>query len=324
VVYAPYPVTHRGDAQPVPCLSQAIEAFTAAAANIDPYAAAKRPVQEAIDRARLRLRRRRQALEDSLNQAAEGDRWRQWGEWILAYAHTITPGQTELVADTGGDEPLAIPLDPDKSAAENSQSNFARYRKAQRAAKGGPARLDEVNLALRDLEQLETDLELATSRPEIDAVRGALVEAGYLKAKKRLAKTAPRKPLSLTSPDGFTILVGRNSRQNDQVTFRRAKGDDWWFHARGVPGAHVIVRAEGQTLPPDTIQQAAEAAAYFSRLRNEPDVPVDYTRRRHVRRIPGAQPGLVTYTGEQSIRVVPRDPGLEPPLGSQPSQDEDY
>jgi predicted ribosome quality control (RQC) complex YloA/Tae2 family protein len=102
--------------------------------------------------------------------------------------------------------------------------------------------------------------------------------------------------------------VGRNSRQNDEVTFRRAKGDDWWFHARGVPAAHVIVRSIGQSLPPDTIQRAAELAAHFSQLRNEAHVDVDYTLRRHVRRIPGAAPGLVTYSQEQTIRVTPREP----------------
>jgi predicted ribosome quality control (RQC) complex YloA/Tae2 family protein len=312
VVYAPYPLTHRGEPQPVLSISQAIELYTAAVASIDPYDAAKRPVRESIAAARARLEHRREALERSLEQAAEASRWRQWGEWILAYAHTITPGQTELLADTGGDEPLRIPLDPDRSAPDNAQAYFGRYRKAQRAAEGGPARLDDVKLALRDLEQLETDLELAGSRPEIDEVRAALVEAGHVRTKKgRMPGTARSKPLSLTSPDGFTILVGRNSRQNDVVTFRRAQGDDWWFHARGVPGAHVVVRSRGQSLPPDTIRRAAELAAYYSRFRDESDVLVDYTRRRHVRRIPGAAPGLVTYSQEKTIRTAPQGPDRE-------------
>jgi predicted ribosome quality control (RQC) complex YloA/Tae2 family protein len=261
---------------------------------------------------RARLEHRREVMEGALAQAAEADRWRQWGEWILAYAHAITPGQRELVADTGEGEPLTIPLDPDASPADNAQAYFARYRKAQRVVKGGPARLEKVNLALQDLEQLETDLDLAASRPEIDAVRTALAEAGYLKPKRsRQLKTAPSQPLSLTSPDGLCILVGRNSRQNDEVTFRRAQGDDWWFHARGVPGAHVIVRAEGQPLPPNTLRRAAELAAYFSRSRDEADVVVDYALRRNVRRIPGAAPGLVTYTHELTVRVTPRGPDDE-------------
>ncbi|MFC2036517.1 NFACT family protein [Chloroflexota bacterium] len=312
VVYAPYPITHRGEPKPMPSISQAIETCTAAMASLDPYAAAKCPVQTAIVAARARLERRRESLARSLDQAAQADQWRQWGEWILAYAHAIGPGQSELVADIGSDDPLCIPLDPVKSPSDNAQTYFARYRKAQRATAGIPARLTEAELALRDLEQLETDLELASSRPEIDQVREALVEGGHLKAKKgKVTKTGRSKPLALTSPDGHAILVGRNSRQNDEVTFRRANGDDWWFHARGVPGAHVIVRSAGKILPPATLQRAAELAAYFSRLRIESDVPVDYTRRRRVRRIPGAAPGLVTCTQEQTIRVVPRGPDGE-------------
>jgi predicted ribosome quality control (RQC) complex YloA/Tae2 family protein len=309
VAYAPYPVTHRGKPQPMTSMSRAIEVYTAAAASADPYAAAKRPVREAIARARARLEHRRAALERSLQEAAEADQWRQWGEWILAYAHTVTPGQTEVVAETGDGEPLHIPLDPDRSAVDNAQAYFTRYRKAQRAVEGGPARLKETHLALRDLEQSETDLDLAASRPEIDEVRAALVDAGHVRAKRaKSSRAAHSQPLSLTSPDGFAILVGRNSRQNDEVTFRRASGDDWWFHARGVPGSHVIVRAAGQEMPGSTIERAAELAAYFSRSRNEPDVVVDYTQRRHVRRIPGAAPGLVTYSQELTLRAIPRGP----------------
>jgi predicted ribosome quality control (RQC) complex YloA/Tae2 family protein len=263
------------------------------------------------------LERRRKSLDLSLRQGQQAERWRQWGEWILAYAHTIIPGQSELVADTGSDKSLRIPLDPVKSPAENAQICFSRYRKAKRAVAGVPARLDEADLALRDLEQLETDLALASSRPEIDEVRAALVEAGHLRGKRaRSPKGASSKPLSLTSSDGLRILVGRNSRQNDDLTFRRARSDDWWFHARGVSGAHVIVRSDGQPLPAATIRQAAELAAYFSRLRDELHATVDYTRRRYVRRIPGAAPGLVTYSQEQTTQVKPSGPDPAAASGS--------
>mgnify|MGYP001090453351 CR=1 FL=1 len=309
--YAPYPLTHRGELQAMPSVSRAIEVYTATVASADPYAAAKRPVRQAIAGARGRLEGRRASLARSMEEAAEAEQWRQWGEWILAYAHTVEPGQSELVAATGEGEDLHIPLDPELSAVDNAQAYFARYRKGQRAAKQIPRQLREAELALRDLDQLETDLDLAASRPEIEEVRSALVEAGHLKSRKRRRGMQRSQPLSLTSPDGLTILVGRNSRQNDEVTFRRASGDDWWFHARGVPGAHVIVRTDGGELPERTMHRAAELAAYFSRLRGEPDVLVDYAQRRHVRRIPGAAPGLVTYSQEQTIRLRPRGPDSE-------------
>jgi len=308
-VYAPYPLTHRGKPQAMPSMSRAVEAYVAAVASTDPYAAAKRRLREEIAAARARLERRRHAVQRSVSQATQAEQWREWGDWILTYAHAIAPGQKELVIEPGDDEVLIVPLDATKTPVENAQAHFSRYRKAQRAAEDGPARLEEVTLSLQDLEQIETDLDLAASRPEIEEVRSVLVEAGYLKSKPSKQAKGPRsRPLSLTSPDGLSILVGRNSRQNDEVTFRRAGGEDWWFHARGVPGAHVIVRAQGQSLPPDTVRYAAEIAAYYSRSRAEADVAVDYTRRRQVRRIRGAAPGLVSYAGEKTIRVTPRGP----------------
>jgi predicted ribosome quality control (RQC) complex YloA/Tae2 family protein len=309
VVYAPYPLTHRGDPQPAPSMSQAIEAYTQAVTSQDPYAAAKRPVQQAIEDARERLVHRQKALQRGLERAGQADKWRKWGEWILAYAHQVDSGQQELVAQTGTGPPLTIPLDPAKSAVENAQSYFARYRKAQRAGEQIPARIMRTELTRQYLDQLAIDLELASSRPEIEEVRQALVSTGLRRPKTRKGPRQPQsQPLSLQSPDGLTILVGRNSRQNDEVTFRRSNRDDWWFHARGVPGAHVVVRAEGRALPHDTVRRAAELAAYHSSLQSEGAVDVDYTQRRHVQHIPGAAPGLVTYSEEQTVRVAPRGP----------------
>ncbi len=213
-VYAPYPVTHRGEPQPVESMSQAIEVCVAAVTGLDPYAAAKRPLREGIAAARARLERRRKAVQSSMAQATHAQQWREWGDWILTYAHAIEPRQKELVIEPGDSEVLIIPLDPAKPAVENAQVYFSRYRKARRAAEDGPDRLEEVTLSLQDLEQIETDLDLAASRPEIEEVRAVLVEAGYLrKVHGKRPKGPSSRPLSLTSPDGLIILVGRNSRQ---------------------------------------------------------------------------------------------------------------
>jgi predicted ribosome quality control (RQC) complex YloA/Tae2 family protein len=313
-VFAPYPVTHRGEPEPVPSLSAAMEAYVADQASADPYAAAKRRLHEAIQRARGRLERRREAIQEDTPDPQQADQWRAWGEWLLAFAHQVERGAEQFVAEPGDGSTLTIPLDPQLSAVENAQAYFARYRKAQRAADEAPARLREVQVALDHLDQLATDLNLAANRPEIEEVRVALQDAGHLRARQgaRARTPAPRaRPLRVESSAGWLIWVGRSSRQNDELTFKRARSDDWWLHARGVPGAHVIVRGEGQArageeLPPATLQRAAELAAYYSQARDEASVPVDVTRRRYVRRISGAAPGLVTYTHEQTLRVAPR------------------
>jgi predicted ribosome quality control (RQC) complex YloA/Tae2 family protein len=142
----------------------------------------------------------------------------------------------------------------------------------------------------------------------VQEVRLALSEAGYMRGGGRRRKPPRSQPLTLRSPDGLTILVGKNSRQNEEVTFRRASGDDLWFHARGVPGAHVIIRRGGQEVPEATLHQAAGLAAYYSQARQATRAAVDYTQRRHVRRIKGARPGLVTYDHEQTVHVTPRGP----------------
>jgi predicted ribosome quality control (RQC) complex YloA/Tae2 family protein len=191
---------------------------------------------------------------------------------------------------------------------ENAQRYFKDYRKAKDGAEEIPALLAQVEWELRYLDQLEADLEMASTQPEVQEVRRALGEAGYLKGEKRRRRPPRSQPLTFRSPDGLTILVGKNSRQNEEVTFRRASAGDLWLHARGVPGAHVIIKSGGQEVPEATLHQAAGLAAYYSQDRGATQVAVDYTQRRHVRRVRGARPGLVTYDHEQTLHVTPRGP----------------
>ena len=128
----------------------------------------------------------------------------------------------------------------------------------------------------------------------------------YIREKRRRKKVGRSQPLAVNSQDGLLILVGKNSRQNEEVTFRRAAPNDLWLHARGVPGAHVIVKTEGREVPEATLRQAAQLAAYYSQARGSTHVDVAYTERRYVRPIKGAGPGLVTCAQEKTIRVAPR------------------
>jgi predicted ribosome quality control (RQC) complex YloA/Tae2 family protein len=309
MAFAPYPLTQYGDWGEVESVSQAVEAYYGQMVGEGAYAAAKRIVREAVVRARDRVRRKQEALERSRVSQAQVEELRLKGEMTLAYAHCIEPGQQELTAPLGPNEPpLLVVLDPRLSPVENAQRYFERYKKAKSAAEEIPALLQRAELEMRYLDQLETDLDLAANRPEIQEVEASLAEAGYIREKRRKQKVGRSQPLTVNSQDGLLILVGKNSRQNEEVTFRRAAPDDLWLHVRGAPGAHVIVKTGGREVPEATLRQAAQLAAYYSQARGSIRVAVDYTERRYVRSIKGAAPGLVSYTQEKTIRIAPRKP----------------
>jgi predicted ribosome quality control (RQC) complex YloA/Tae2 family protein len=308
-VFAPYPLTHRKGHERMASISQTVEGYYADAVGAEPYAFLRQSLRQAIAGARERQQKKRRALKRSLVAKEEIETLRQKGEWILAYATQIAPGQAELVVELEPGQPaLTIALDPRSSPVENARRYFEDYRKAKAGAEEIPALLEQVEVELRYLDQLEADLKVASNHPELQEVRLALSEAGYLKGEKRRRKPPPSRPLTFRSPDGLTILVGKNSRQNEEVTFRRASADDLWLHTRGAPGAHVIIKSGRQKVPEATLRQAAGLAAYYSRAREATRVAVDYTQRRHVRRVKGARPGLVTYDHEQTIHVIPRGP----------------
>ena len=306
LAFAPFPLQHLAPSQATDTFSQAVETYFADAAA--GYVAAKAPLVEAIKDARTRLKRRHDRLVEDAAAQANPELLKTKGEVILAYAHQIQPGQSEVVAEWGFDEgTLTVRLDPALSASENAQQYFNRYRKALRAADEIPGQLKKIELEQSYLDQLEQDLAMADDRPEIDIIAGVLAEAGYYKsrrAKKRRQKLKA-KPLRLIAPDGATVWVGKNALQNADLTFNRASPDDLWLHARNIPGGHVIIpTAEGLPSEEDVLWAAA-VAAYYSKARRDTSVEVDVTLKKHVRAIKGAAPGLVTYRNESTLRVVP-------------------
>jgi predicted ribosome quality control (RQC) complex YloA/Tae2 family protein len=310
VAFAPYPLTHLGQPELVMSISEALDRYYGPLLGMGAYQAAKKPLAEAIREGQHRIRRRLEALERQEVDPESVETLRKKGELVLAYASAIERGQRELRAQYDPDGPeLVIELDPEMAPVANAQLFFREYEKAKRAAATIPRRAAQANLELVYLDQLATDLELADNWPEIDEVRDALEAAGYW---YRPTPARPRSgalgPLRIVSEDGFVIWVGRNSRQNELVTFRRASGDDLWLHARGVPGGHVVIKTGGRAVPQRTLRLAAQLAAGQSAARNEVDVPVDVVSRHRVRRMPGskARPGMVTYSEAETLRVKPR------------------
>lgn len=316
--FAPYPLQQLSPTQVYPTLSAAVESYFAEAAS--GYFAAKRPLLQAIQEARQRLARRRERLAEDAEAQANPVSLKEKGEAILAFAYRIKPGQTELALSfpeaqsfrEAGRGLLKIALDPALSASENAQDYFNRYRRALRAAGEIPAQQEKIRLEENYLEQLEQDLAMAEDRPEIDAVAEELAGAGFSSGQRRGKRSikSHSRYLRLTAPAGATVLVGKNALQNAHLTFDKAAADDLWLHARGVPGAHVIIPT-AQGLPAEEdVFWAAGVAAYYSRARNDTSVEVDVTVKKYVRAIKGAAPGLVTYRHESTLRVVPEAPDL--------------
>ncbi len=305
--FSVYPLTYLGGWQPVASVSAALERYYGAIVGEDAYDAAKKPIQAVLEEAKTRVHKRLEALRKSLADESELERLRKSGELLLAYQYSVRPGQTALSAQYDFDEPpLEIPLDPTLSALENAKRYFARYEKAKRARAHVPELVSTAEGELAYLEQLETDLALASSWPEIAEVQEALQQNGYWRGTHTFGPRGGKSaPLRVVTEEGYVIWVGRNARQNDLVTFKKGQAHDWWLHARGVPGAHVIVRAEGGHVPEHVLLRAAALAAYYSRARDETRVSVDITRRKYVRKIKGGKPGMVTYRNERTVEVQP-------------------
>lgn len=309
VAYSVYPLTHLEGWAEVRSVSEAMAAFYGAPVGPEAYAAAKAPIKAAIVEARAKLGAKLASLQDSMTDDSEREQLKLAGELILAYQYSISPGQTELAAEYEADRPpLKIKLNPQSSPLENAQAYFSRYNKAKRALDDVPGLIKTVQNQLSHLLNLDTDLDLASNWPEIDEVQAVLIAEGYWRgaAARRLGGGASG-PLRLVTRNGNVIWVGRNSRQNEIVTFSKANSEDLWLHVRGVPGAHVVVKMEGGAIPETVIGMAASLAAHYSALRGEARVPVDVTRVKFVRKIKGAAQGMVTYRNESTLSVTPLD-----------------
>ncbi len=306
--YSVYPVRALAGWHRSTSVSDALCAYYGGAVGPDAYNAAKEPVRAALREAEAKLKARLASLQRSMTDDTEREVMRQSGELILAYQYALAPGQTELRAQYDPDRAeLVIPLDPQLTPLENAQHYFERYNKAKRALDDVPELIAQTERELALLAQLAVDLDLASSWPDIDDVQQALQAAGYWRGERRRVAGGQRSaPLRVTTPDGWVIWIGRNSRQNEQVTFEKGSPGDLWLHVRDAPGAHVIIKTEGRGVPEAVIDLAASLAAFYSARRSDAKAPVDVTQRVHVRKIRGAAPGMVTYRNETTRMAEPR------------------
>lgn len=251
---------------------------------------------------------------NNLKSAENMDKYKIYGDLLLANLYAISEHAKEIEVTNFYDENspvVKIPLKDGITPSQNVQKYYDKYRKAKSTKLNTEIQL---RLNLEEIEYLEAAMEgltLADSIEEISEIREELASEGYIKkdkAKNKKKKTAEiSAPQSFKSSDGFVILVGKNNRQNDNLTLKIAHNKDLWFHTKNIPGSHTVIKTEGQPVPDTTLTEAATLAAFFSKAKNSVNVAVDYTAVKNVKKPSGAKPGMVIYENYKTIYVSPTD-----------------
>ncbi len=265
-------------------------------------------VRKNINNLCQRLTRKLAIQQKELTATYDRERLRQLGDIVTANLHRITKGQQVLKAEDFYDEEMKtveIALSPLLSPQQNAAKYYKDYARMKTAEKELTKQMALAQQELSYLQSVLDELNRAATEAELEEIRGELVQGGYLK--KDTAKKQARKlpPMQFTSTDGFSIYVGKNNRQNEELTFRTARKDDLWLHAQKVHGSHVIIACAGRKVPDDTVTQAAQLAAFYSQAGGGQNVPVDVTPVKQVKKLPGAQPGMVIYHSYNTVVVNP-------------------
>ena len=255
-----------------------------------------------------RDRKKYQLQKKQLADTEKKDKYRIYGEMLHTYGYAATPGAKSIdVTNYYTNEPLTIPLDPTLDAMDNAKKYFDKYAKLKRTSDALSSYIVETENEIHHLESIETSLAIAETEGDLAAIKEELQEFGFIKKhygkkKNRIPKS---QPLHFVDDNGFHIYVGKNKYQNDQLTFKFATGNDWWFHAKQMTGSHVIVKAENQELPDSTFEYAAALAAYYSSGRENEKVEVDYLQKKNVKKPNGSAPGFVVYYTNYSLVATP-------------------
>lgn len=232
--------------------------------------------------------------------------YRIYGELLNTYGYSAKPGDKSIeVINYYTNEPLTIPLDETLSATENAKKYFDKYQKYKRTYEALSTLTEEVKSEIVHLESILTSLDIALREEDLVQIKEELVQSGYIRRKGNVKKErVTSKPFHYISSDGFHMYVGKNNLQNDELTFKFATGNDWWFHAKGMPGSHVVVKLDGAAQLPDrTFEEAGRLAAYYSKGREQEKVEIDYIQKKHVKKPAGAKPGFVIYYTNYSLVI---------------------
>lgn len=233
------------------------------------------------------------------------DKYRIYGELLNTYGYEAAPGDKSLTAlNYYTNEMITIPLDPLLTASENAKKYFDRYGKMKRTCEALSELTRQVKEEIDHLESVQAALDIALHEEDLAQIKEELIASGYIRRKggsKKVKFTS--RPFHYVNEDGFHMYVGKNNYQNDELTFKFASGGDWWFHAKGIPGSHVVVKTDGKELPDKAFEDAARLAAYYSKGRGQEKVEIDYTEKKNVKKPGAAKPGFVVYYTNYSMMI---------------------
>ena len=309
--YAALPLTMYQDLQTVilPDISHLLETYYAQRSTVTRIRQRstdlRKVVQNALDRSRKKYDLQAKQLEDT----GKRENYRIYGELLTTYGYSAAPGAKSLdVLNYYTNKEITIPLDPQLTALENAKKYFDKYSKLKRTYEAVTELLKETGNEVAHLESISTALDIALSEEDLVEIKEELMEYGYIK-KRQAGSKRPKitsKPFHYLSSDGYHMYVGKNNFQNEELTFHFAVGGDWWFHAKGVPGSHVIVKAQGEEdLPDTTFEEAGRLAAYYSQNRDNEKVEIDYIQKKHIKKPKGGKPGFVIYHTNYSLMIDP-------------------
>ena len=234
------------------------------------------------------------------------------GELITSYIYMIEKGMESVEVANFYDpeyKNITISLNPNFTPSENAQKYFKKYNKMKTAKKEITSQIEITKEEINYLENIILSIENCENLAELMDIREELSKVGYLRAKNNIKKETKltTKPHEFISSNGFKILVGKNNKQNDNLTLKIASNEDIWMHTKNIPGSHVIIKTEGKEVPDETIFEGAMLAAFFSKSKMSSQVPVDYTKKKNVKKPNGSKPGMVIYETNSTIYVTPTE-----------------
>lgn len=264
-------------------------------------------LRKIVNTALDRNRKKYQLQEKQLKDTEKREKYKVYGELIHTYGYGLAEGAKELEAlNYYTNEMITIPLDPTIDAMANAQKYFDRYNKLKRTYEALTDLITTTQNEIAHLESISTSLDIALTEDDLVQIKEELVEYGYIKRKRNDPKAKIKsKPFHYLSSDGYHMYVGKNNYQNEELTFKFATGNDWWFHAKGIPGSHVVVKAGNEELPDRVFEEAGKLAGYYSKGRDNDKIEIDYLQKKNVKKPNGSAPGFVVYYTNYSLTIHP-------------------